>query len=55
MRNLEELKKLLKQSNLAKVSRETKIHYNTVYLISTGAIKNPKFDKIQKLDEYFDR
>lgn len=55
MRDLQELIKLLKQSNLAKVSRETGIHYNTVYLISTGVIRNPKFDKLKKLDEYFNK
>ena len=54
MLTLEKIKALLADRRLDVVSSATGIHRNTLAGIRDGRAKNPTYDTIRKLSEYFD-
>jgi len=50
-----EIKQRLKQSNLSEVSRDTGIHYNTIYLIANRESDNLRMNNAEKLSDYFEK
>jgi hypothetical protein len=53
MIDLEFIRKKLQDDNIMNVSRETGIHYNTLYRLAKGTHYNLKYYTIVKLQEYY--
>ena len=53
MLELRNLQYLLKISDIKKVSRDTGVHYNTLYAIANGKNNNPTYKMVQVLTDYF--
>ena len=53
MKELNYLRKCLEESTLAKVSRDTGIHVNTLYSIKNGENENPTLKTVITLCNYF--
>ena len=51
MLNLEQIRHLLSDRNIAQVSRESGIYYNTVYRIANGKV-DPSYSVLRKLSDY---
>lgn len=54
MLTIEELKLLLKDRNIAQVSRETGLHANVIYRVVNGHSK-PSYDTIVALSNYINK
>ena len=54
MLTLDKIKHLLADRRLDIVSKATGIHRNTLSGIRDGRMKNPTYDTLRKLSEYFD-
>lgn len=50
--DLEDLVRMLKNRNIAEVSRATGLHYNTIRNIKIGANTDPTIDTVVRLTEY---
>jgi len=53
MMTLEQVKEKLQDRNIAEVSRRCNLQYQTVFNIATGRNKNPSYNTVVKLVEYF--
>ena len=53
MMTLEQVKEKLQDRNIAEVSRRCNLQYQTVFNIATGCNKNPSYNTVVKLVEYF--
>lgn len=49
---LEEIRARLGRVCIARAARETGIHYNGVYRIAKGMVKNPSYDTAKTLSDY---
>lgn len=54
MLSIEEVVMLLQDRAIPVVAERTGIHYNTVLNIKNGTNKNPSYEVIKKLSEYFE-
>ena len=54
MMTLEQVKEKLQDRNIAEVSRRCNLQYQTVFNIATGRNKNPSYNTVVKLVEYFE-
>ena len=54
MKTIEELRERLSRYCLARVSRQTGLHYNVVYRVARGTVKNPSYDTVLRLSNYLD-
>jgi hypothetical protein len=54
MLDLNEIKDCLAQSNLSKVSRDTRLHYQQVWRLKVGVDKNPTYKILKALSDYFE-
>lgn len=50
---VEEIRRKLHGMNIKKVSRDTGLHFNTIYSIANGKKTNPTYNVVLKLSEYF--
>jgi transcriptional regulator with XRE-family HTH domain len=53
MLSIEEVVMLLQDRAIPVVAERTGIHYNTVLNIKNGTNKNPSYEVIKKLSDYF--
>ena len=53
MKTLEQVKEKLQDRNIAEVSRRCNLQYQTVFNIANGVNKNPSYNTVVKLVEYF--
>lgn len=53
MLNLEQIKEKLEGENLSQLSIKIKMPHKTLYDIKNGTNKNPTYNTILKLSEYF--
>lgn len=53
MMTLEQVKEKLQDRNIAEVSRRCNLQYQTVFNIANGINKNPSYNTVVKLVEYF--
>lgn len=51
---LNEVKKRLRDRNLAEVARQCGLKRQTVWLIASGTTKNPSYEHVKKLVEYLE-
>lgn len=51
MLNLEQVRHLLAERNIAQVSRESGLYYNTVHRIANGKV-DPSYSVLRKLSDY---
>jgi len=52
MLTIEQIRAGLKDRKLRVVSKETGIHYNTIYMVASGKHDNPGYQVIKKLSDY---
>lgn len=53
MLTLEDIRKRLEDRRWTLVAEATKLHYNTVRNIATGDNKNPTYEVLKALSDYF--
>lgn len=53
MLSIEQIVELLQDRSIPVVAERTGIHYNTVLNIKNGTNKNPSYEVIKKLSDYF--
>jgi transcriptional regulator with XRE-family HTH domain len=53
MLTIERLRELMQDRAVPVVAERTGIHYNTVLNIKNGTNKNPSYEVIKKLSDYF--
>lgn len=54
MMKVEKIREYLKGKNIQQVSRDTGLHFNTVYAIANGKKKNPSYNVVLTLSNYLE-